>query len=493
MDEAAMARARRVVLFTAFLDILGFGIIIPQLGIFASNFGATPQEATFLASTYSAMGFIFTPIWGRLSDRIGRRPVLLISIFGTACSLLMFGLAHSLAMLFAARLIDGVTAGNISTAQAYLTDITKPQDRAKIFGMFGAIFGVGFAFGPMIGALISHIHGPWGGNLGLGVFAAALSFTNWAMAMRSLPETLSPAIRAENQKRHEETKSSWFNVSGFKKALAIPGLNAVIVIGFLATTAFATMQGTYSLFVITKFSRPLAQEMIRTEPAKAALQAKTEIESGSVTKPVTASAEGGDAVDSGGESAPYPPAMGGDFTLNQPILYGLPWRRVEKLLVRPLAGRAVGGLFTVIGLLSLVVQGGLIRPLKKKMSELHMVLAGTFIMAMGLAFIPFPTEFWGEYVAAALLTLGNGLSTPVLSALVSQLAPERDRGEIIGVYQSIGSLGRIIGPTTAGFFFQRISPGAPFWVGGLIMLCSFALAFNLRGTVAEKMEPQAAA
>ncbi|RYG61396.1 MFS transporter, partial [bacterium] len=188
MDDAQRAAARKVILFTAFLDVLGFSIIIPQLAVYAAQFGATPAMTGLLASIYSMMGFLFTPFWGRLSDRKGRRPILLYSIFGTSLSYVLFAFAHSLPLLFAARTMDGITGANISTAQAYLSDITPPEERARNFGFFGAIFGIAFAIGPLIGTALSHLPGAWGGNLGLGMFSAVLSLVNWLLAIKYLPE-----------------------------------------------------------------------------------------------------------------------------------------------------------------------------------------------------------------------------------------------------------------------------------------------------------------
>lgn len=483
MTDSQREAAKRVILLTVFLDILGFGIILPQLAVYAAQFGATPQIAGFLSSAYSAMSFLVSPFLGALSDRIGRRPVMLVSIFGTALGYLLFGFANSLALLFAARIIDGITAGNISTAQAYLSDITPPQDRAKTFGLFGAIFGVGFAIGPSIGTALSYLPGHFGGNLGLGLFAASLSFLNFALALKSMPETLSPEIRAQNVASAKMRPI--FNLHGFQKALAIPGLNVAILLGFLTTTAFATLQGTYSLFVLKEYARPQVQYAIRANPPQAAAEAKTlwdKQQETSVQLPAAPHDEGAAVIDTSTDlKTPYPKSLGGDFELNTPSPNHLSWREIEKILVRPRAARLVSEIFTIIGLLSLVIQGGLMRKLPKKYGEVPLVITGTFIMAVALALVPVPHVFWGQIAVSALLTLGNGIATPVLTALVSELAPETIRGEIIGIYQSTQSLGRIIGPNIGGFLFGFIAAGAPYVAGGLIMFVAFLTAFKLRG------------
>ncbi len=495
MDAAALKKAKGVIFLTVFLDLLGFGIILPQLAVYAAQFGATPQIAGILASSYSAMSFLVSPMLGALSDRIGRRPVITVSIFGTALGYLLFGFANSLPLLFAARIIDGITAGNISTAQAYLSDITPPEERAKTFGMFGAVFGVGFAIGPLIGTLLSYLPGRFGGNLGLGLFAATLSFINFFLALKIMPETLSPAIRAQNN-APGAPKRPFLNLDGFGRALRQKGLNVAIVVGFLVTAAFATLQGTYSLFILKEYARPQVQRQIRADPPRAVNQAHKLLDKqdpNAFDAPTGFRPEGESSLDAAQEDLrkPYPKSLGGAFDLPQTPLAGLTWGEIEKILVRPQAARMVSILFTLIGVSSLLIQGGLMRVLPKKFGEVPLILAGTLLMSLALSLVPLPHVFWGQMLVALLLTLGNGISTPVLTALVSTLAPEASRGEIIGVYQSTQSLGRVVGPILGGFLFGTIAAGAPYIAGAIIMFAAFLLAFKLRGAVA--MAPKSAA
>lgn len=483
MTDAQRKRASYTILFTAFLDVLGFSIIIPQLAVYAAQFGATPAMAGLLASVYSMMGFLFTPFWGRLSDRIGRRPVLLYSIFGTAVGYVFFAFASSLWFLFAARIIDGITGGNIGTAQAYLSDITPPEERAKNFGLFGATFGIAFAIGPLIGSALTHLPGVWGGNLGLGAFSGGLALLNWALALRFLRETLPESTRKQAEANRSNKRSF---LSGFTHALKIPHLNEAIVIGFLATAAFATIQGTYALYILKEYTRPLVQTEIRNNPQGAAARAEKLRAADRQTAPVPSGEGGGAPEVSDDPTKPYPQSLGGDFNFDGATSPdNLSWREVEKLIVRPESARLIGYIFGVIGILSLIVQGGLIRPLQKIFGEVPLVLAGTFIMACGLMSVSLieqilPHLIWGQYLACGILTLGNGIATPVLTSLVSQYAPENERGELLGIYQSTQSLGRIVGPNLGGVLFGSIAAGAPFVVGGLIMLGACALAFRLR-------------
>src|ERR1700757_4277045 len=160
-----MKRSPLLIIFvTVFIDLIGFGIVIPVLPYYAegTKFGATPSQVGLLFASYSVMQLIFAPVLGRLSDKYGRRPILLISLLGTSVGFLILGFATTLWMLFVGRIIDGISGGNISTAQAYIADVTTHENRAKGMGLIGAAFGLGFVFGPAIGGVLSR----WDLNVG---------------------------------------------------------------------------------------------------------------------------------------------------------------------------------------------------------------------------------------------------------------------------------------------------------------------------------------
>ena len=241
MTSPKPRKASLAVIFgIVFIDLVGFGIVIPVLPLYAERFGASPLTVGFLLAVYSLMALLFAPILGRLSDRIGRRPVLLVSILGSSFGFLLMGLAGSLPMLFAGRIIDGITGGNISTAQAYIADITPPHERSKGMGLIGAAFGLGFIFGPAIGGVLSHfsLAAPL-------LFASALAAANGAAVFFFLPESLT----AERQD------------GGAKQATAAQMLGAVrgsplaVVIGayFFNTIAFSLLTATYPLFASHRF------------------------------------------------------------------------------------------------------------------------------------------------------------------------------------------------------------------------------------------------
>src|SRR5467141_3042804 len=178
-----------VIFITVFIDLVGFGIVIPVLPYYAeaSRFGATPREVGLLFASYSVMQLIFSPVLGRLSDKYGRRPILITSLLGTCLGFLFLGFATTLWMLFIGRIIDGISGGNISTAQAYIADVTTKEDRAKGMGLLGAAFGLGFIFGPAIGGILSR----WGTAVPF-FFAAGLCFANATLLYFTLPETVTP-------------------------------------------------------------------------------------------------------------------------------------------------------------------------------------------------------------------------------------------------------------------------------------------------------------
>jgi DHA1 family tetracycline resistance protein-like MFS transporter len=239
-----MKRSPLLVIFiTIFIDLVGFGIVIPVLPFYVegTRFNATPRAVGLLFASYSIMQLLFTPVLGRLSDRYGRRPVLLISIIGTGIGFLILGLAKTLTMLFVGRILDGITGGNISTAQAYIADITTKENRAKGMGMVGAAFGLGFVFGPAIGGILSR----WGINVPF-LFAAGLAFANAILLYFMLPET----VTRDHPARASAANGRW---SQLLKALKQRRLALILTIYFLFVVAFSVMTSSFGLFTMFRF------------------------------------------------------------------------------------------------------------------------------------------------------------------------------------------------------------------------------------------------
>lgn len=230
------------VFLIVFIDLVGFGIVIPILPLYAEQYEPSPVVFGLLMASFSIMQFVFAPVLGRLSDRVGRRPVLLVSLAAAAAGYLLFGFAHSLAVLFLSRIIPGIAGGNISTAHAVVADITGPEDRAKGMGLIGAAFGLGFILGPAIGGLAVAVR-PWLP----GVVAAAASATAFVLVLTLLPETLERGARQPAGRRA-------FDMRALRSALAQPLLGPALAMVFLTIFAFANFETTFAQLARLRFA-----------------------------------------------------------------------------------------------------------------------------------------------------------------------------------------------------------------------------------------------
>ena len=245
-SSVTVARVKRGPLATlfaiVFIDLMGFGIVIPLLPIYAERLQATPFAAGLLIAVYSFMQLLFAPVWGRISDRVGRRPVLLLSLAGSAVSYLLLAGAWSLAVLFVARVLAGVAGANIPVAQAYIADVTDEANRARGMGMIGAAFGLGMVIGPAIGGALSLV-GPRVPEL----FAAGLCLVNLALAAVRLPESLPP------DRRHA-VRGHPLAPAALRAAFAPRGATALFAVFFLVTLGFAVLEGTFSLAAAHRYA-----------------------------------------------------------------------------------------------------------------------------------------------------------------------------------------------------------------------------------------------
>lgn len=237
-----------ILFFIVFIDLIGFGIIIPLLPFYAEYFQASPATVGLVMATYSLAQFAAAPFWGRLSDRIGRRPVLLFSLAGAVLAYVWLGFAQSLFVLFAARALGGFMAGNISAAFAYIADITTPANRAKGMGVIGAAFGLGFIAGPAIGGVLAGSDPLNADYRTPALAAAALSLTAFTIALFTLKESLSVEIRARAAAK--TPKRRW---AQFKEAMARPHMGLLIVLAFLATFVFSGMETTFAMWSRRQF------------------------------------------------------------------------------------------------------------------------------------------------------------------------------------------------------------------------------------------------
>lgn len=223
-----------------FVDLLGFGIVLPLLPRYAAIHQASGATIGMLQASFSLMQLVFMPFWGRLSDRVGRRPVLMVGLAGSVVSYALFGLADSLLLLFVSRIAAGIFGATIGTAQAYIADVTPDAERGKGMAVIGAAFGIGFTVGPAIGGLAHEKVGAWAP----GMVAAAFSLVAFLLAARSLPEP---------ERRRETSRRGLLGGEGLRHALRTPTLPLILLLQFVATFAFANFEGTLSLLTKVKW------------------------------------------------------------------------------------------------------------------------------------------------------------------------------------------------------------------------------------------------
>lgn len=375
-----------VVFLTVFIDLVGFGIIVPLTPLYSRDFGASAGMLVGILCAFSAMQFVFSPIWGKLSDRHGRRPILLISTAGGAVSYVIFALASGLEnhttalwLLLAARAFAGACGGNITVAQAYIADISKPEERSKRMGLIGMAFGLGFIFGPAIGGvMIKHF-----GITGPGWAAAVLCALNFVLAYSILAESHRPdSAPVENRPR----------LAQWKHTLAQPKIGVLVLVFFLATFVFSCFEVTLAWMVNDHFHLNYSHENLDTATTIVSLFVFCGL--------IGAVVQGG---------------LIGRFVK----IFGEP-----KLI-------AISLMLTGLSLLLL--------PFVRGNGEL------SWLAVLKLADVP-----WLLMLAAlALLAFASSLTRAPLFGMLSNLTPTSEQGAVLGVAQSAGSLARIFGPMFA--------------------------------------------
>jgi MFS transporter, DHA1 family, tetracycline resistance protein len=373
-----------VIFLTVLIDLLGFGLVIPILPIFAKNLGASNAFVGIIIAVFALMNFIFTPYLGSLSDKIGRRPIILISIAVNIVANLVFSMATTLPILILSRMLGGIGSANIGAAQAYISDITKPEERAKYLGLIGAAFGIGFVIGPLVGGIIQQ---SWGIS-GLGYAAAALCAFNLVVAWLFLPESLKEKNRTVERRN--------VSISDFQEALKKPLIRELFWMSFVYISAFTLLQSTSSLL--------------------------------------------------------WKEHYGADET-------------------------HINYLFATIGFFSMVVNAGMVGWLVRTFGEKNLLFYGNFFMVAGLLLVPSaPQAFFYPVAAFAimLICIGSGCLTPNLTSVLSQNTAAHEQGKVLGLSQSFGSLARVIGPISAGFFYDAFY-ALPYYIAACLMLISAVL------------------
>lgn len=406
-----------VIFLTVFLDLIGFGIVLPLLPMYSLDFKASGFMIGLIIASFSAMQFLFTPWWGRLSDRIGRRPVLLISLAGSTLSYAIFAIGSGLAnptaalgVLLGSRIFAGICGANITVAQAYIADITPAAERSRKMGLVGMAFGLGFIFGPALGALSVK----WLGMTGPGWVAAGLCAANFVLALFILTESWQPSSEHVVEPPHVE---QW------KITLSQPGIGLLVIVFFLSTFCFACFETTMGLLVMRNFGLSLP-----AESTEHSAQVKTTV----------------------GYLFAYCGVIGAI------VQGGLIGRLVKKFGEPKLI--VISLLLTAVSLFPL--------PLFRSAEAFGWK---ALFQAEGLPWLLLLGFL-------ALLSVGTGLTRPPLFGLLSNLTAANKQGVTIGVAQSAGSLARILGPVFAAGFFD-LHPLVPYGIcSGILLLTGVVLA-----------------
>jgi DHA1 family tetracycline resistance protein-like MFS transporter len=394
-----LRRSSLAVLFlTVFIDLIGFGMVIPFLSFYAREYGASGIAVGAVVGIYSIMQFFFAPVWGRLSDRVGRRPVILISLTASCAGYLLFAFTHSLTVLFASRVIAGIGGANIGTAQAYIADTTSPENRAKGMGLIGAAFGLGFILGPPMGGILAAVgtkHG-MAGNLLPGLVAAGLSFTAFLIALSVLAESKPKDLVPRSGLPPQFDRRIW-------RELGTSPLLASLMAGlFLTLLAVAGMEISVTLHARDRFQ----------------------------------------------------------------------FRQLDMAY-----------LFLFMGVIVAAIQGGLIGRFVKRVGEQGVIVIGAAAFTLGFALIPSVWRVPLLYVVAFFIAIGQGLCYPALTALVSKVAPENERGSLLGLATSVGSLARFLGPLLSGFLYDLGGAAGAFYGGAVLMAMALTIAVRSRRMV----------
>lgn len=401
-----MPRDRRLltILLVVLVQMLGASMILPILPLYAKNeFGLSPQMVTLLAASFFAAQFIAGPILGRLSDKVGRVPILLVSQIGTAISFLMLAFAPNAAWLFAARIFDGITGGNIVVAQAYLTDIAPPEKRAQYLGLVFAMFGISFAIGPAIGGFVSGI------GLQIPYMVAAVAATiaviiTWRVLDESLP-----------REEREARKLDRLPLTA-KLVLGSRPLLLTLALGFLAQFVLGLIVSTYALI--------------------------------------------GEAYWFAGEDA-------------------------TAVNIR------IGLLLTGVGVAQVITQTRILGPVISRVGEVKTAIVGTLTRGLGLAVaVVLPSGLLAT-AGGALMAVGGGLSLPPAQAIATRALPDQFRGGVLGLFNSVASLGTILSTALGGVLFA-MSVTLPAWVGAALSLVAVIPALLLLRTRGVAVGPDAA-
>ena len=398
MKKSKKQAAIGFIFITMLIDIIGWGIIIPVIPslikeLIHSDISEAAKYGGWLTFSYAITQFIFAPIVGNLSDKFGRRPILLVSLFAFSLDYMLLAFAPTITWLFVGRILAGITGASITTASAYIADISTSENRAKNFGLIGAAFGLGFIIGPVIGGLL----GQYGPRVPF-YAAAILCMLNFLYGYFILPESLDK----ENRRNFEWKRAN--PIGAFLHLKKYPNLIGLIIAIFILYVGSHAVQSNWSFYTMYRFN----------------------------------------------------------------------WDE-----------RMVGISLGIIGLLVGLVQGVLIRWINPKIGNVKSIYLGLLLYTIGMFLFAFATESWMIFLFLIPYCLG-GIAGPALQAVVSENVKPSEQGEIQGTLTSLMSASSIVGPPMMASVFYYFThneapflfPGAPFILGGILMLISTILAYR---------------
>ncbi len=380
--------AAATLILVIFINMLGFGIVVPLLPFYADSFGAAPWQIALIFSAFSIGAFFGEPFWGRLSDRYGRRPLLISTVASTCACYLALSYAGDATTAFIIRFLGGLFSGNGSVVQGYIADVTPPERRARRMGWMGAAWSVGLIVGPSLGGLFAHPDmGPAGFRIPL-LIAAALSFTS-AIAILVFVREPQGRVRAAHP-----TPSRW---AATGEVVRHPVLGRLMLLTFLVGFAFTGIESVFGLWGERRFG----------------------------------------------------------------------W-----------GPREIGLCFAAVGVVSGITQFFVTGPLSERFGEARVLAAGMTLTAIGCALQPFSTGFVMVTALMVVTALGQSISFPNVSALISRHSDPDRQGQLLGLNNAAGALSRVIGPLCAGLVFANVSVNGQYYMAALVMLPAILLALS---------------
>ena len=398
-----------ILMITAMIDMIGVLMILPLLPFFAQRLGAGGLMVGLLVSSFSLAQLLSAPYWGLLSDKWGRRPVIMVSLAASAISYAVFGFAHSLLVLFLSRIVQGAGGGTVGVIQAYVADATRPEDRTKALGWLSAATNFGVAIGPVLGGYFATLgkqqvaasNWPgWLGDAAPGLAAATLCLLNIGFAYKYLPETRVRAAAVVGPAGEALPLRKVNSLQAVSRVMSHPGdvASRLIWIYAIAIGAFQGLTSILALFLFRKFNANEA---------------------------------------------------------------------------------TMGLLFAYVGVMSVITRVFILGRMVDWLGEAKLSRLGTVLLAFGTATLPFAPSVGWVALSIAFWPLGTAFTFPAVTAMLSKVISNEDRGLYMGVQQTFGGMSRVIFPIALGWAFDHMVPGAPFWISATLVIMTLSFSMSL--------------